>query len=197
MSNHNSYLHLFVGPMGSSKTTKLFEYLGECYIRGLKCLYINYEKDIRQDVAQNINEVATTHSPNPVNLHKDIDRLRVCKLDQVDIRDYKAIAIDEAHFYPDLFDMVKKWLDSGIIIFCGGLNADSEMNDIGEICKLYCIADDITYLKSICKYCDIIVKNASFTLRLCTDQSQFHVGGMSDYVPVCRFHYFSIKSNTG
>ena len=188
------YLELIVGPMGSSKTMFLFERLGECFIRKMKCLYINYINDNR-DVEQDICQAATSHSPNPITLNKDIQICKLERLSDYDYTDYDVIAIDESHFFPDLYEQVTKMLECGKVIYCAGLNGDSDMKEIGEIYKLYAIADNIIHRKSICRDCfemnnNIIVKNASFSKRICDNKDQFHVGGMKDFKPVCRYHYY-------
>lgn len=189
-------LQLIVGPMGSAKTTKLFKKIGERYILGDRCIYINHISDNRKDVAQS-NDCSTSHSPNPVSLNSNITKKSVNFLNEININSYDAIAIDEAHFYPDLYETIKNWLENNkVIIFCAGLNADSNMNDIGQINKLYCKADEIIYLKAFCGKCDnktSLNKTASFTIRLCTDINPLHVGGMQDYMPVCRRHYNAMK----
>lgn len=180
-------LELIIGPMGSCKTSLLFEKIGECLQRKMKCLYINYVNDIRE-VSQNLSGI-TTHSLNPVKLNENITCLHVDKLENVNIEEYEAIAIDEAHFYPDLYQFVNKWTNDKLL-YVAGLNADSNMKPIGQIHLLISIADDIIHRKAICAKCQNMNKNASFTARICEDKSQFHVGGFSDYIPVCRFHFF-------
>jgi len=192
----SGYLELIIGPMGSGKTTKIFEKLGECFIMGYKCVYINHNSDIREAYQCIGENVATTHSPNPVGLNTNIENKSVYNLEELDLESYQVIGIDEAHFYDDLFTVVKHLLSQGKMVYCAGLNCSSEMENIGQISMLYNISDNIIFERALCKRCyrenrnkHCIIKNASFTKRLCQSKEKIHVGGMTDYEPVCRFHY--------
>ncbi len=198
------YLELIVGPMGSDKTSTLFKRLGEEYVMGQRrCLYVNHTDDDSRLCMQKIGNYASSHSPNPVSLNENITTQTVCLLGTIDVTQYDVIAVDEAHFFDDLRTSIKGWLTLGKVVYCAGLNASSNMEDIGQISLMFSMADKIVHKKAICtqcekamKYIGKVPKTATFTYRKCTNKRTLYAGGMDEYMPVCRYHYTQLMNSS-
>ena len=101
-----------------------------------------------------------------------------------------VIMIDEAQFFPDLFDFVTNAIDvDNKEIVIAGLDGDYKRQPFGDILKLIPHSDNIIKLKARCNLCDM--ENAIFTKRIVDSNKQFLVGGSESYIPVCRKHYIS------
>ena len=102
--------------------------------------------------------------------------------------DSKVIFIEEAQFFTDLFEFVKKALADNKTIFVVGLNGDSNQMNFGDIHKLLPLCDDIELLKACCKIC-MDETSALFSKRISLEEGQVCVGGGEEYIPVCRNHF--------
>ena len=172
-------LELFLGSMGSGKTTKLLQTLTLQKKRGKSVLLVSYEKDIRFD------SILNTHDSE---YKTPIEHMRQRKLfNYLNYYMYDIIGIDEAHFFPDLLIFCKEMIKLNKKIYVSGLDRDSYGEPFGQLLLTIPIADKYTQLRTLCSYCD---KEASFTLRLNKENKEtIFISGFEDYVPVCRYHY--------
>ena len=100
----------------------------------------------------------------------------------------KYIIIEEAQFFYNLYDYVKKQVDEyGKNIIVVGLDGDSNRQNFGEICKLLPICDNIRKLKAYCSVCKDGTQ-ALFSKRLVDNDNQVLVGS-KEFIPVCRKCY--------
>ena len=70
------------------------------------------------------------------------------------LKNCDVVAIDEAQFFPDLYEFVKLALDyynKHVIVI--GLDGDSDRNNFGDIHRLLPLCDDIIKLKALCSVC--------------------------------------------
>lgn len=107
-----------------------------------------------------------------------------------DFKKSKAVFIDEAQFFDDLYQFVvycveglNKW-----VTVCG-LDGDFKRRKFGQIIDLIPFADSVTKKKALCLRC----KNgteAMFSKRIDSDtDDQVVVGNENKYESVCRYHY--------
>lgn len=144
---NNSYtfdgrFNLILGPMWSGKTSELLKRYRRSVISNKKCVMIKYKNDTRYD-----NTMVVTHDGLKINA-------LVCEyLVEVDkaVENYDVICIDEVQFYKDAHIFIDKWANSGKIIDACGLNGDFKRKCFNVISKLIPLADDIIYLRAICK----------------------------------------------
>ena len=174
-------LKIIIGCMFSGKSTKIFEMYNTYKNQNKNILLINHQKDTRYG-----NNVISSHDK------KQLPCLSCLNLNSiVNINNYKkcdVIMIDEAQFFPDLFDFVIKAVDiDNKEVVIAGLDGDYKKNEFGDILKLIPHCDDVIKLKAKCYYCNI--NNAIFTKRIIDSNEQFLVGGYDTYKPVCRNHY--------
>jgi thymidine kinase len=172
--------------MFSGKSTEIIQRIRKHRIIGHNMLIINHAKDIRysSDAAvvshNNEREVA-------VSCSKLSDMFNMPTYATADI-----IFIEEAQFFPDLYDTVFKAVENDYKhLVVAGLDGDYLRQPFDTI-KLIPIANDVIKLKALCAIC----KNgnpALFSKRL--DSSVFTrevVGGADKYIPVCRHHIHTI-----
>jgi thymidine kinase len=114
-------------------------------------------------------------------------------------KDAKVIAIEEAHFFNDLYDFVIAAVEEdNKHVICVGLNGDYLRKPIGEIGRLIPLADTITKIDALCVYCKE-PRSAIFTRRFVhsprggeASGKQIIVGGADIYEAVCRRHFLKI-----
>lgn len=196
ISNFKAKLHVYVGPMFSSKTSTMLKNLtliADTLEDNAKICLINSKLDTRD-----LNNVISSHSSGFKGLSKKITIFSTDKLDLIDVDNYDIIGIDEAQFYPDLYTFVVSNLKKGKTIYCAGLDGDSNMENFGEIYKLLPISDTFTKLNAICKMCLNNMKGcfsinevpkAAFTCKISKSNSRIDIGGDDKYIAVCREHF--------
>ena len=91
----------------------------------------------------------------------------------------------ESQFYQDLL-VADSWANSGKIVICDGLDADSNRDNFGNIHKLIPKCEHVVKLYAICVRCK---SPAHFTRKLLTSDTIVDIGGIDKYVPLCRRCY--------
>ena len=200
-----SYLELIIGPMYSSKTSRLVEVYKQCQFCNISVAVINHIIDNRYD-----EELLSTHDKvkipciktnvlknvwltEELDLENDIienipriqDKLKIYRSD--------VILINEGQFFEDLYDVVIDMLKRGKKIYVCGLDGDFERKKFGQILDLIPLCDKVDKLTSLCTLC----KNGTrgiFSMRL-TQETEQTVVGSDNYIPVCRKCYESKHVN--
>jgi thymidine kinase len=177
-------LHLIIGVMYAGKTTELLRRLFNETVAGLKCIYINHEKDTRSE------EPFSTHNPlykKQLSRESGVNLVSAKRVRDVDVEEYDIIGIDEAHFFgTDLVNDVVNLVDNEKkTVIVVGLNGDMKRTNIGYIVGLIPHMDSCTFLTAYCKRCaeGKIKSNAIFSYKFGTGDD---VGGPDKYIPLCR-----------
>jgi len=115
-SLEHGYLTLIIGPMFSGKTWQLITEVMRYRDLGYKTCIINHGIDVRETSTKAGN--LTSHIGCSVQLPEDITTISCSSLDEVDVSEYKCIAIDEAQFFPsvDLKDIISLSLVSMVLL---------------------------------------------------------------------------------
>ena len=95
------------------------------------------------------------------------------------------IFINEAQFFPDLFEFVTQFSNKNIYLY--GLDGDFKREKIGRIIDLIPLCDSVIKLTSVC----VCGKNAIFTHRESLEKEQYVPN--ANYIPLCRACY--LKKN--
>ncbi len=95
------------------------------------------------------------------------------------------IFINEAQFFPDLFEFVTQFSNKNIYLY--GLDGDFKREKIGRIIDLIPLCDSVVKLTSLC----VCGKNAIFTHRESLEKEQYVPN--ATYIPLCRACY--LKKN--
>ena len=115
-------------------------------------------------------------------------------IDTAEFLHAKCIIIEEAQFFPDIFEFVMKAVDGcGRQVICVGLDGDAKRKPFGRLLDLIPYADDIKKYSALCTRCMDGTK-AIFTSAKVESETQISVGGVEQYEPLCRTHYL-IQNN--
>ena len=177
----SGYLEMIIGPMFSGKSTEIIRKIRLLRSIDNKILVIKPLIDNRY-----ICDKITTHN------YESVDCIIINNLSEISedqIKNLNTIVIDEGQFFNDLFNIIKKWLNTyNIHIIIAGLDGDFQQKPIGDILKLIPLSDKCIKLNSLCNICKDGTK-APFSFRLDESKKSILVGGSDKYIPLCRTHY--------
>ena len=186
-------LELVLGTMFSGKTSYMLSKIAFFADLGFKILYVNIEFDNRSE------QCFSTHNPflnskeytKKGNIDKNVKMVKTKDLINMDFSGYDIVLIDEAHFFEDLVDTVKKLLDKKIYVIVGSLIADFKGEKFGNAIDLVPICDEIHRLHAYCGICaeDKKCRIAIYSKRMSECKETVEIGGSEKYIPVCRSHY--------
>ena len=187
ISTSSGYLEIILGCMFSGKTSRLIEIYKKCIFCNIKVCIINHSDDTRYD-----DNMLSTHDKIMVpciqttyisNLwfSRNIDTTKdfYNKLHESDV-----ILINEAQFFPDLYNCVISMLSENKQIYIAGLDGDFNREKFGEILDLIPYCDKVEKLSALCSLCKN-GNNAIFSLRM-TEEKEQTIIGSDNYKPVCR-----------
>lgn len=169
-------LEIIMGSMYSGKSTELMRRVRRLQSIGMRCLIINHTNDTR--VGGNFIQ---THDGDTLAAVKTEDILLL------DVKQYDAIAIDEAQFFTKLKTAVTRMVNQNKYVLVAGLSGDFERRKFGEILDLIPIADDVTYTRALCQQCARPDRPASFTKRVSVEKETISVNSL--HIAVCRQCY--------
>jgi thymidine kinase len=175
-------IEIIIGPMFSGKSTELIRRCRNYEAIEKKVLIFNHSLDTRCET-----NVVQTHS----KCSKTAVKTDSLCIQSKKIEDFDVVAIDEAQFFPDLFDFVKQIEHFDIVLIIAGLDGDCFRKPFGQILQCIPYANDVTKLHAMC----MIKKDgtyASFTKRLDSIEpqtGQVDIGAQDKYMAVCRSMY--------
>ena len=177
------HLSLIVGCMFAQKTTELLRRVRRYQSIGYRVLVVNYAADTRYGTDRIISHDREFEAAVCVSTLAEITPL---------LSTYQVLAVDEAQFFPDLYDCVTRWADSlPLHIVLSGLDGTSTRAPFGDLLRLIPHAEEVERLTAFCAVCcDGTVATYSQRLQPTTDTA-IHVGGAESYRPVCRQHYLT------
>ena len=109
-----------------------------------------------------------------------------------DLDQFDVVAVDESQFFQDFAEFCMHAVEERHkTVIAAGLSGDYKRNQFGDIVKLVPFADQVSFLKARCCFCE---EPAAFTLRLVANAEQELVGGKDEYQPVCRHHYRNLSN---
>lgn len=184
----NGFLKIHLGPMFSGKSTELIRLANKYKTINKKILIINHSIDVRSG-KNNIktHDKVTTECISLEHLTTLFD----CD----DYKESEIIFIEEAQFFDDLYNFVKKSVDEDLkTIYIFGLDGDFKREPFGnsDLLRLIPIADEVIKFNALCKLCSPEMVEAPFSIRLQNGEknnSQQLIGGGDLYVASCRKHY--------
>jgi thymidine kinase len=175
-------LEIVMGPMFAGKSSYLLSTVRRYQAIDYPVLCITSHLDTRYA------DVSAIHSHD----HERIPAMPVKQLREVDYllsyMDAKLLIIEEAQFYPDLFEFVLHAVerDGKDVIVCG-LDGDADRLPMGQILNLIPLADKVTKLTALCQDCGNLTP-AIFTYRK-DETAPSQIGGAEQYESLCRTHY--------
>jgi thymidine kinase len=176
-----SKIIIFIGPMFSGKSTALLRECSRFEAIDMEVLYINHILDTRT------GDYIQTHTHN-----KKVAVKYSLLMDVPDelFNSAQIIGIDEAQFFPDLYNFVLKCEAAEKTVVISGLDGDSDRKPFGQILQCIPLCDSVTKLTAM----DMISKDGSdaiFSLRLkgVDEDGQVCVGAADKFVAVNRENY--------
>ena len=183
LSRTTGYLEIILGCMFSGKTSHLIEVYKKCKFCNIIVCIINHSFDIRYD-----STMLSTHdkimvpciqTTNISDIWENKDNPQYKELHEADV-----ILINEAQFFPNLYNCVISMLKKNKRINIGGLDGDFNRNKFGELLDLIPYCDKVIKLTALCSICkDGTV--AIFSHRI-TEEKEQTIIGSDNYIPVCR-----------
>ena len=156
--------------MYAGKTTHLFDLYAE-----LGGLILDYSET-------NCQTGTIINHDGRKNTCMSLSRLK----DVVSIK-HSTLYINEAQFFPDLLDFVKKWETEGKDIYLFGLDGDFQRNPMGQILQVIPLCDTVKKLTGKCSRCE---EPSLFSKRITADLDPYLLDE-SAYIPLCRNCYLN------
>jgi len=180
-------LELILGCMFSGKSSEIIRRIRNHRVIGRKILIINHSSDIRYiSTDENREHAVISHNKDTESAVPLTELKHMFELD--DYRTSEIIFIEEAQFFPDLYETVYRAVNEDHkYLVVAGLDGDFRCQPF-ETIRLVPIADQVDKLTAFCVTC----RNgtpAIFSKRIDTrDTTREVVGGSDKYIPVCRAH---------
>jgi len=194
-------LHIVLGPMCAGKTSKLIEDYDT--FTGTK-LIIDYDIGDKELLFASFVEThdgikrecyKSKHLEYITNIYKQWGNYQISNEFSIPYTEKNApemykitneflscdsIFINEAQFFPDLYEFVLKYLNKNKQIYLYGLDGDFQQNKMGHLLDLIPHCDTVVKLKSKC----LCGKEAIFTFRDSEETVQYLPN--ATYIPLCR-----------
>ena len=179
-------LSIFLGPMGSGKTTRAIEQVSQFCSLGYKTIYITSKLEAERTTVSQFY----SHNITGASLHPLCSIFR-CRVLPETFEEADVYIIDEAQFFTTLVVTVKSLLKLGKNIQVYGLSSDFKGEKFGSVIDLIPFSDSFTQMFAKCVKCAVEKRltQASFTDRIGDSEEVIEVGGMGRYTPVCRDHH--------
>ena len=187
--NPSGYIKLIMGPMFSGKTTHLIHSYHTHKYQDYNVFVLNYIGDTRYSNSELVSHDKDTI---PCIFSKTLGEIwyNTNHLNYSDIHEADIILINEAQFFPDIYDCVIDMVESHHKkVYLYGLDGDFQkqpflLSDKGWL-DLIPYADSVKKLNANCKKCS---SSAIFSHRLTKEEEQIVIGA-NNYIPLCRKCY--------
>jgi len=180
-------LELIIGPMFAGKTSVLQSIHRRWKSLGFICIAYKPQIDIRYNA-----DSITSHD----QIHTSATSISYL-MDCLKTEEYKSanlILIEEAQFFPDLFEFVMVSVEENKKqVVVAGLDGDRYRMPFGQILNLIPYADRIQKLTAFCKLCGDGTP-AIFSFCSSKKEDQIIVGASEKYQAVCRKHYLFLEN---
>ena len=187
-------LDIVIGPMFAGKSSLAIQRLRREQYLNTKCCVITSALDTRYDLsARSLQTHDTVSGAYPaIGLQTLNEALTLSAF-----LDASFIVIDEAQFFPDLYETVMKMVETfQKKVLVVGLDGDSNRMPFAQIQSLISKSDTCEKLTALCSMCKDGTA-ALFSLRFRDAPSgQICVGGKDMYTAVCRKHYLGYHAMT-
>lgn len=184
-------VEVYFGPMGSGKTTRALEQVSQFCALNYRTLYVTSKLEEGRASSES---VFYSHNPESATLHKLCSILR-CESMPSHFGDAEVIVIDEAQFFSNLVEVVKRAVQAGKDVQVYGLCSDFKGEKFGSIIDLIPFADAVLQMTAKCIKCSEERRElvpAPFTDKVGDSSSVVEVGAIGKYLPVCRKHHTRI-----
>lgn len=172
-------INVFVGPMKSGKTQRMFNELHRQEIAGRDFLIFKPQLDNRAG-----EQYISTRAG------EKIKAININNIEELENYNSDVYFIDEFQFLKGDVSSIERLAQQGKKFYISGLNLTAEKKPFGKIGDLMCIADNVELLTSVCEICKC--DNAIFSYYKGLKNTDIQIGD-SEYIPVCRKCYNALK----
>jgi thymidine kinase len=172
-------LILFIGPMFSSKSSKLIACADKYKYKKKNVVLFKPKEDNRYS-----EDEIVTHSG--LKIPSIIINSNIEIIDYVSKHNPDVIAFDEFFMIPDSGITLYQLFKEGKIVIGSGLDLSSELEPIKEVKFLLPFATRIKKCKAVCTQCP---NAARYTMSKFQKQTEVVVGGADKYEPRCYLHH--------
>ena len=174
---NDGMIEVIVGPMFSGKSEELLKRLRTLEYAKLTPLVIKPKFDSRFSETEIVSRSGVKHDTHTLSNIREV-------YDLLKNKEYKAILIDEAHWFNDeLVDVADDLANKGYLVIVAGLDMDYLRRPFGPMPKLLAIAERITKLQAICVVCQ---HAASTSFRKSASSELNVLGDIDIYEARCR-----------
>lgn len=184
---------VYFGPMGSGKTTRALEQASQFCALGFRTTYVTSKLEEQR---ADLEKAFYSHNSSGASLPKLVTVVR-CETLPHDFGDAEVVIIDEAQFFSNLVETVKRALRQGKNLQVYGLASDFKGDKFGSIIDLIPFADTVVQMTAKCIRCSQESRTlvpAAFTDRQGKGGDVVKVGGLGEYLPVCRKHHTKLDA---
>lgn len=172
-------IEIITGPMFSGKSDELLKRIKKIKYVGIPILIIKPSFDSRFSEKEIVSRTGAKMEAYSFRDSNEIKQF----LDNHK-NEYKAIAIDEVHFFDDgIVSLVDKLANKGFLIILSGLDQDYLRRPFGVMPQLLSMAENIDKLQAICLKCKNI---ATCTYRKGSSEQLKLLGDVDEYEARCR-----------
>jgi len=178
-------LQIYLGPMFAGKSSMIISLVNKYKCINKRICIVSHSIDNRYSEEQYI----INHDLLKVSCERWSKLMEFTRDSQ--FMHASTIIIDEAQFFPDLYDFVllAEKLNKDVILF--GLDGDIKRKPFGQLLDCIPLADEVIKLKAFCKVCNDGTE-ALFTYSSQNSKEQISVGGAEKYSSLCRKHYLTL-----
>ena len=190
-------MEMIWGPMYAGKTSELFRRIRRLRAAKKECVIVQHSSDVRYDSDED-EEESKQVAKNTATVKKkfilthDREKMNACRFGSLKEardsfvergEDWKYIAVDEGHFFPDLLEMCDYWVNRGVHVLVTALSSDFMRRPFKQVSKLSANVESLLLLTAVCFICG---EEAPFTYRLGRETETVIVGRMNMYEARCR-----------
>lgn len=175
-------LEMIIGCMFSGKSSELIRRIRQHRILGSSMLLVHHRNDSRYDSSSIVShDLVKEHSHSYTRLRD------VCMHPQYERA--KVVFIEEAQFFEDLYAVVTQMVEvDGKQVVLSGLDGDYQRQPFEQITRLIPFAESVLKCSALCSICKDGTPGV-FSRRLAASTERELVGGINEYIPVCRMHF--------
>ena len=171
---------VYIGPMWSGKTSAMCGEIERYHYARKKCIIIKYAKDTRYNHLSKSGGIMTHRGDE----YSKVQIVETENLSDVVIGDdIAAVGIDEAQFYPNAAEWIKKLAAEGKHVVVAALDSTWQMKSFGKISEIIAVSDNVQKLNAVCMKCGA---DAPFTAKIAGNNEVEEIGGKDKYIAVCR-----------
>jgi thymidine kinase len=186
MSGQNPTLTAYVGPMFSSKTTKLLLALERFKYQHKRILVFKPSIDSRYSHTEVVSHSGWKHPATTVKTGADILEI----LSETEAPP-EVVAVDEAFMIPGVAEVLVWLYRTGIDIVVSTLDISATGKAFPEVEKLLPWATHVEKCTAVCTECG---RDAHYTHKKQVSGEEIEVGGSELYEPRCFRHHLAIDS---